>query len=97
MTKFEMEVRKISAAGEVYPPNTLYILRCGVQRFLREECRRVFIDDGFKLFWDSLDAEMKQLTNLGVVKKQADEFSEGDEDLLWEKKVFLVTVAQEFP
>ena len=69
MGKFVMEVRKKSPAGEDYPPNTLYILCCGVQRFLREDYRReidIFTDADFKLFRDSLDAEMKRLTKLGV-------------------------------
>ena len=68
-----MEIRKKSLAGEVYPPNTLYCLCCGIQRYLREEGQadiNTFTDPKFKLFRDSLDAEMKRLTSLGVGVKQ---------------------------
>ena len=83
-----MEIRKKSPAGEVYPPNTLYCLCCGIQRYLREEGQadiNTFTDPKFKLFRDSLDAEMKRLTSLGVgvKRKQAEAFSEDDQSLLW--------------
>lgn len=80
-----MKIRKKSPAGEVYPPNTLYCLYCGIQKYLREEGQaeiNIFTNPKFKLFRDSLDAEMKRLTSLGVKRKQAETFSDDDESLL---------------
>lgn len=88
LAKFVVEVRKKEEAGKCYPPNSLYQLCCGLQRFLRNNGRpslNIFEDCLFKHFQDSLDSEMKQLTSLGVGAnvKEAQAFTIEQEDKLW--------------
>lgn len=92
LSKFVVEVRKKIPVGEPYPPNTLYQLCCGILRHLRENGRpelNVFENPSFKLFQDSLDAEMKRLTSVGVGSnvKQAEPFSDEQEEKLWALKL----------
>ena len=64
LAKFVVEVRKKEEAGKSYPPNSLYQLCCGLQRFLQNNGRpslNIFEDCLFKHFQDSLDLEMKRL------------------------------------
>jgi hypothetical protein len=87
-----VEVRKKATKGECYPPNTLYQLCCALLRYLRNNGRpalNFFEDPNFKHFQDSIDAEMKRLTGQGVGAnvKQAQAFSEADEDKLWTSKL----------
>jgi hypothetical protein len=61
-------------------------------RFLRNNGRpalNFFEDPNFKHFQDSTDAEMKRLTGQGVGAnvKQAQAFSQADEDKLWASKL----------
>lgn len=68
-----------------YPPNTLYQISCGLQRYLRENEKpeiNNFEDPCFKAFQDSLNSEMKRLTCLGVgaFVKQAEMFTEDQEE-----------------
>ena len=86
--KFVLEIRKKKEPGSVYPPNTLYQMCCGLQRFLRDNGRpglNVFEDPKFKHFQDCLDAEMKRLTNIGIgsTVKQAEPLREDQEQKLW--------------
>ena len=86
--KFVLEIRKKKEPGSVYPPNTLYQMYCGLQRFLRDRGRpglNVFEAPAFKHFQDCLDAEMKRLTNIGVgsTVKQAEPLCEDQEQKLW--------------
>ena len=74
LTKFVHEICKQD--GTYYPPNTLYQICVGVQRYLREngfEGLKIFQDSQYKAFQDSLDARMKNLTRsgLGITVKQA--------------------------
>ncbi|CAB4001394.1 Hypothetical predicted protein [Paramuricea clavata] len=92
LAKFVVEVRKKATKGECYPPNTLYQLCCALLRYLRNNgCPALsfFEDPNFKHFQDSIDAEMKRLTGQGVGAnvKQAQAFSEADEDKLWTSKL----------
>ena len=92
LAKFVVEVRKKATKGECYPPNTLYQLCCALLRYLRNNGRpalNFFEDPNFKHFQDSIDAEMKRLTGQGVGAnvKQAQAFSEADEDKLWTSKL----------
>jgi hypothetical protein len=92
LAKFVVEVRKKATKGECYPPNTLYQLCCALLRYLRNNGRpalNFFEDPNFKHFQDSIDAEMKRLTGQGVDAnaKQAQAFSEADEDKLWTSKL----------
>ena len=92
LAKFVVEVRKKTSKGECYPPNTLYQLCCGLLRYLTKNGRpaqNFFEDPKFKHFQDSIDAEMKRLTGLGVGAnvKQAQAFSEAQEDKLWNSKL----------
>ena len=61
---------------------------CGLQRFLRDNGRpglNVFEAPTFKHFQDWLDAEIKQLTNIGVgsTVKQAEPLCEDQKQKLW--------------
>ena len=91
--KFVIEVRKKD--GDKYPPNTLYLLVCGLLR----EMRSIGInnmnflndsDDRFLRFRKILDAQMKSLTadGYGVNVKQADPITEEQEEILWNSGVF---------
>ena len=89
MAKVVVEVKNENWRKE-YCSETLYQLACGMQRYLNEN-RRPEIDffgsAAFKLYRDSLDAQMKLLTSLGVgvSTKKAEPFSEDDEEMLWSK------------
>ena len=88
MAKFVVEVRK-KGTGEVYCGNK-YQMVCGLQCFIRENGRpelNVFEQAEFKLFRDSLDAEMKRLISegVGIEVKQAEPLSREEEDILWRK------------
>ena len=87
MAKFVVEIRKKEELGKCYPPNSLYQLCCGLQRFIRNNGRpalNLFQDARFKHFQDSLDSEMKWLTGLGAgasVKEAASFTVEQEEKL----------------
>ena len=90
LSKFVYEVRKKDK--NEYPPNSLYLLCTGLQRYLRETGAaelKMFESPDFKLFQDSLDAEMKRLTakGLGCEIKQAQPTTEDEEQLMWTKGV----------
>ena len=75
LTNFILEVRKKS--GEVYPPNSLYHICCGLMRHVRwsRKPQVDFLKDPeFSDFRASLDAEMKRIQGDGVgsKKKQAE-------------------------
>lgn len=89
MSNMVVEVRKKKEPGSVYPPNSLYQLCCGLQRFLRDNGwpeLNLFTEPTFKHFQDCLDAEMKRLTRIGVGSnvKEAQPFSNEDENKLWD-------------
>ena len=93
LCRFVMEARRQD--GDPYPPQTVYALITGLQRYLRAEGRRdiSFLtksDPTFSRLRLSLDARMKQLTSSGVgsVKKQAQPLTEEHEAALWDKGVF---------
>ena len=87
--RFVLEVRKKDST--YYPPESLYQLVCGLQRYLhqngRPEVKLVTGDPRFYDVYQTLDAEMKRLKGrgLGVVKKQAEPITEEEEELLWSK------------
>ena len=69
MAKFVVEIRKKEEPRMCNPPNSLYQLCCGLQRFIRNNGRpalNLFEDARFNHFQDSLDSGMKRLTGLGV-------------------------------
>lgn len=76
--------------GTEFPPNSLHHIVCGLMRYLRANGQPsidFFIDPEFCTFKTSLDAEMKRLQTqgLGSKKRQAEEITLDEEDLLWEK------------
>ena len=90
LTRFVLEARK--KTGEVYPPNTLHHICCGLMRYLRQSGMPevdFFKDPSFSEFRASLDAEMKRLQGegYGSTKKQAEVLTEEEENSLWEKKL----------
>lgn len=92
LAKFVVEIRKKKPCGEPYPPNSLYQLCCGIQRYFRENGKadlNLFENSCFKKFHDSLDSEMKRLTTLGygIDVRQAEAFTEEQEEKLWSLKL----------
>ncbi|XP_068712788.1 zinc finger MYM-type protein 2-like [Montipora foliosa] len=90
LSKFVYAVRKMDKSE--YPPSSLYLLCTGLQRYLRETRApelKIFESPHFKLFQDSLDAEMKRLTvkGLGCEIKQAEPITDDEERLMWTKGV----------
>ena len=90
LTRFVLGARK--KTGEVYPPNTLHHICCGLMRHLRQSGKPeidFFKERRFSEFRASLDAEMKRLQGegYGSTKKQAEVLREEDENRLWEKKL----------
>ena len=61
MSRFVLEVRKRD--GTEYPPNTLYHIICGLQRYIRGSRPEVdfFQDRSFGGFRAVLDSEMKRV------------------------------------
>lgn len=88
-TRFVLEVRKKD--GTEYPPNSLYLIVCGLMRYLRQNGRPFidpFKDSEFAPFQQKLDTEMKGLksTGLGSKPKQAEPLTEKDEERLWQAR-----------
>ena len=91
LTRFILEVRK--KTGEVFPPNSLHHICCGIIRFLRTNGQPsidLFADSDFANFKATLDSKMKMLQSKGVGSKtkQAEILSVDEEELL-RKGVFL--------
>lgn len=89
LAKFVLEVRQ-KESGQAYCGNTLYQMVCGLQRFIRDNGRpelNFFEQSDFKLFRDSLGAEMKRLISVGVgvLVKEAEALTMDEEDILWRK------------
>ena len=57
-----------NSCGNVYPPNTLYSVCCGIQRYIKEHRPQIniFKDACFSGFAKKLDSEMKRLHSIGV-------------------------------
>ena len=90
LVRFVLEVRK--GDGSEYPPNSLHHIVCGIMRHMRSTTMPgvdFFTDSDISAFRSSLDAEMKRLQSkgLGSGHKQAEPLTEGEEELLWEKKI----------
>ena len=87
LSKFVVEARNKN--GESYPPNTLYVICCGLLRYVRELHPEVnfFKDSQYAGFRKTLDGEMKRLRSLGLgVKcKQAEPITVEEETSLWDK------------
>ena len=92
LSRFILEVRKQGSSPSEYPPDTLYHICCGIQRYLRWNGKPgidILGDPAFAEFKSSLDAEMKRLqaSGVGSNKKQAEPLSREDVELLWSKKL----------
>ena len=77
------------ANGDLYPPNTLYQLVCGLQRNLHVYGRadiKLFDNPAFHGFCITLDGEMKRLIATGnyTNKNQAEPITQEQENHLWE-------------
>ena len=86
--------------GACYPPNSLYGIVTGIQRYLREGGRHEISflstsDPTFGRLRQVLDAHMKELTAAGVgsVRKRAEPLSKQQEQL-WDTGVFNLDCAQ---
>jgi len=98
LSRFILEVRKKPQgkkkgdAGIEFPPNTLYHICCGLQRYLRcngKPDTDFANDTALAEFKSSLDAEMKRLQSLGIgsQQKQAETLTQEDVEIFWEKKL----------
>ena len=87
LSKFVLEARKTS--GVCYPPDTLYSICSGLQRYIRQDRPEINIykSPTFAGFQKTLDGEMKRLrsTGLGVRRRQAEPITIEEENLLWER------------
>lgn len=96
--RFVMEIKRKD--GAEYPPNTLHQLVCGLQRYLKNDCGKVYVNlmkEGgqFNDFRKSLDTKMKELhaVGIGCKKSSSDPVTMTDEITLWETGVFTVDKA----
>ena len=76
-------MQKQSDPPSEYPPDTLYPICCGIQRYLRWNGKPgidILSDPEFAKFKSSLDAKMKRLqaSGVGSKKKQAEPLSRDD-------------------
>ena len=87
LSKFVIEAR--NQKGQPYPPNTLYSVCCGLQRYIKEHRPQlnIFSQPHFAGFRKTLDSEMKRLRSLGmgVNRKQAEPLTVEEENSLWEQ------------
>lgn len=93
LQRFIVEARRLD--GKDYPPKSLYLISCGLLRFLRHKgvYDKNFLDEKnttFIEFRKVLDAIMKSLIEQGIgcSTKQADLILPGDEAKLWDVGVF---------
>ena len=82
-----LEARKTS--GDCYPPDTLYSICSGLQRYIRQDRPEINIykSPTFAGFQNTLDGKIKPLrsTGLGVSRRQAEPITIEEENLLWER------------
>ena len=87
LSKFVIEAR--NQKGQPYPPNTLYSVCCGLQRYIKEHRPQlnIFSQPQFAGFRKTLDSEVKRLRSLGmgVDRKQAEPLTVEEENSLWEQ------------
>lgn len=89
-----MEIKRKD--GKNYPPNTLVQIVSGLQRYLRTECQKHYVnffkedDTRFANFRKALDTKMKELQSQGVGIRinSSEPVTEDDEVSLWDKGVF---------
>ena len=93
LQRFIVEARRKD--GKEYPPRSLYLITCGLLRYLRnrEVYDKNFLDENdtnFVQFRKVLDAQIKTLLSKGhgCTVKQADPITREDEEKLWDAKVF---------
>ena len=88
LTRFVLEVRREDK--KPYPPETLWNICCGIQRYVRQfKCSlHIFneLDANFVDFYQCLDSRMKELSSdgIGMKKKRAEPITKGDEKQLWD-------------
>ena len=96
LSKFVLEVRRQD--GEPYPPQTLYQICCGLQRYVRElhPDFNFMKDPQLAGFQRTLDGEMKRLRSvgLGAKRRQAEPIQVSEENVLWEKGLLGCTTPQ---
>ena len=87
LQRFVLEVRKSN--GDVYSPDSLYQLCCGIQRALREAGHDVNIFEQFQFAQcrSVIDGELKRLNATGnyIEKKKANVITTEMEERLWEQ------------
>ena len=88
LQKYVLSIRKKN--GEKYPPKTIYLLLCGLQRYMREHKPRAFDifdrdDQEFKVLLNTCDNYFRELRSegLGSQSKPTEALSKEDEQKLW--------------
>lgn len=88
LCRFILEARRKD--GDHYPPRTLYMISCGILRYLRDNgvTDLNFLDEKderFIQFRKTLDGRMKQLhaDGKGTTRRQAEPITPGKEEALW--------------
>jgi len=99
MSFFVMEARRQD--GACYPPNSLYNIVAGVQRYLRNVPQFADVaffqkSSPFSRLRKALDCRMKELTSAGirVSVKRADPISPDDECALWNSGVMNISTSK---
>ena len=100
LVRFILEARR-KTDGKPYPPNTLYGIITGIQRFYKDEKNRPDLDvlnsnnHGFIQTRKALDSRMKELTEQGYnVVRGSDNITPQDEAALWDSGTFNLNSAR---
>ena len=98
LSRFVLEVRRKD--GKPYPPNTLYNIVSGIQRYYKDEKERPDLDflSSSNHFFISLrkvlDSRMKKLTEEGLnIVQGSDTVTPDDEEKLWATGIFNLETA----
>ena len=92
LQRYALSTRKKN--GEKYPPKTIYLLLCGLQRHMREVKEKPFNifdreDADFKLLFNTCDNYFRELRvdGVGVEARPTEVLTREDEERLWDTGV----------
>lgn len=91
LQKYVLSTRK--KTGDRYPPKTLYLLLCGLNRYMKQKLQPIDIFDrgnpDFKLLFNTCDSLFRELREDGVGNdsKPTETLTRDDENKLWSSGV----------
>lgn len=91
LQKYVLGTRK--KTGDRYPPKTLYLLLCGLNRYMKQKLRPINIFDRenpeYKLLFNTCDSLFRELREDGVGNdsKPTETLTREDEDTLWSSRI----------